>query len=363
MRRATTAVQHEPAARRRTSRVQLGQLVVGDGSPISVQSMTKTRTDDVKATVCQLRRLERAGCELVRLAVPDERAAAALPDIRKRVGLPLVADIHFDYQLALAAIDAGFDKVRINPGNIGAAWKVREIVKTAAGSGTAIRVGVNAGSIARSVLRQHRHPTVAAMVESMAVCLEPFEKLRFKNIVLSAKSTDVPETIAVYRELSQRWRYPLHLGLTEAGPPFEGAIRSAAALSVLLLEGIGDTIRVSLTGDPVQEVVAGYELLGALGLRRRGPLVYSCPTCGRTGINVSRLTREVKRALRECVKPLKIAVMGCVVNGPGEAREADFGIAGGRGRGIVFAQGRVVRTCAEDELVTSLLREIRKLSR
>jgi (E)-4-hydroxy-3-methylbut-2-enyl-diphosphate synthase len=201
------------------------------------------------------------------------------------------------------------------------------------------------------------------MVESMAVCLEPFEKLRFRNIVLSAKSTDVPETIAVYRELSRHWSYPLHLGLTEAGPPFEGAIRSAAALSVLLLDGIGDTIRISLTGDPVREVAAGYELLGALGLRRRGPLVYSCPTCGRTGINVIGLTRDVKKALREHPEPLKVAVMGCVVNGPGEAREADFGIAGGKGRGIVFAHGRVVKTCAEDELVESLVREVEQSSR
>ncbi len=346
--------------RRKTFRVQAGPLAIGGGSPVSVQSMTKTRTDDFRATVHQIRRLERAGCELVRLAVPDMKAAAALPEIRKRVALPLVADVHFDYRLALAALKAGFDKVRINPGNIGAAWKVRAVVKAANDSGAAIRVGVNAGSIEKSVLRKHGHPTVAAMVESMAVCLEPFEKLRFKNLVLSAKSTNVSETIAVYRELSRSWRYPLHLGLTEAGLPFEGAIRSAAALSVLLLEGIGDTIRISLTGDPVQEVTAAYELLGALDLRRRGPLVYSCPTCGRTGINVVGLTHDVKHALREYREPLKVAVMGCVVNGPGEAREADFGIAGGKGRGIVFAHGRIVKTCTEDDLVEALLREIKK---
>jgi len=363
MPRVKGSVRQASSVRRRTSRMKVGPLVIGGGSPVSVQSMTKTRTDDVRATVRQIRRLERAGCEMVRLAVPDMTAAAALPEIRKRTALPLVADVHFDYRLALAALKAGFDKVRINPGNIGAAWKVREIIDAAKGSGATIRVGVNAGSIEKSVLRKHGHPTVAAMVESMAICLEPFEKLRFGNIVLSAKSTDVPETIAVYRELSRRWRYPLHLGLTEAGPPFEGAIRSAAALSVLLLEGVGDTIRISLTGDPVHEVAAGYELLGALGLRRRGPLVYSCPTCGRTGVNVIGLTREVKLALRDRPEPLKVAVMGCVVNGPGEAREADFGIAGGKGRGIVFAHGRVVKTCAEDELVDSLLREVEKFSR
>jgi len=343
-----------------TARFQGGPLAIGGGAPVSIQSMTKTRTDDVKATVRQIRRLERAGCELVRLAVPDEKAASSLPEIRRRVALPLVADVHFDYRLAVAALKAGFDKVRINPGNIGETWKVEEVIKVANDSGAAIRVGVNAGSIEKSVLRKHQHPTVAAMVESMAACLELFERLGFKNIVLSAKSTDVPETIAVYRELSRKWRYPLHIGLTEAGPPFEGAIRSAAALSVLLLEGIGDTVRVSLTGDPVQEVVAGYELLGALGLRRRGPLVYSCPTCGRTGINVIGLTRQVKEALREHPAPLKVAVMGCVVNGPGEAREADFGIAGGKGRGIVFAHGKVVKACAEDGLVDALLAEIRR---
>jgi (E)-4-hydroxy-3-methylbut-2-enyl-diphosphate synthase len=322
--------------------------------------MTKTRTDDVKATVRQIRRLERAGCEMVRLAVPDAAAAAALPKIRRRIALPLIADIHFDHRLALAAIKAGFDKVRVNPGNIGAAWKIREVIKAAAGSGAAIRVGVNAGSIEKSILRRFGRPSVPAMVAGMAHCLEPFEQAGFKALVLSAKTTDVRETIAVYRELSKRWPHPLHLGLTEAGPPFEGAIRSAAALAVLLLEGIGDTIRISLTGDPVQEAEAGYELLGALDLRRRGPLVYSCPTCGRTGIDVIGLTRKVKAALRAHPEPLKVAVMGCVVNGPGEAREADFGIAGGRGRGIVFAHGRVVKTCAEDELVDTLVREVRK---
>jgi (E)-4-hydroxy-3-methylbut-2-enyl-diphosphate synthase len=322
--------------------------------------MTKTRTDDVPRTVRQVRRLERAGCEVVRIAVPDAAAAAALPEIRRRVSLPIVADVHFDHRLALAALEAGFEKVRINPGNIGAAWKVREIIKKAMDTGAAIRVGVNAGSIEKSILRKHRHPTIVAMIESMARCLEPFERMRFKNIVLSAKSTDVRDTIVVYRELSRRWRYPLHLGLTEAGPPFEGLIRSAATLSVLLLEGIGDTIRISLTGDPVQEVRAAYELLSALGLRRRGPLVYSCPTCGRTGIDVTDLTRRVKRALREHPEPIKVAVMGCVVNGPGEAREVDFGIAGGKGRGIIFAHGKVVKTCREDELVEALLREVRK---
>jgi (E)-4-hydroxy-3-methylbut-2-enyl-diphosphate synthase len=321
--------------------------------------MTKTRTDDVAATVRQIRRLERAGCELVRLAVPDRKAVPALAEIRRRVSIPLVADIHFDHRLALAALAAGFDKVRINPGNIGSIARVKEVIRAAADCGAAIRVGVNAGSIPGSILKSHGHPTVAAMVESMAQSLEPFEALGFRNIVLSAKSTSIPDTIAVYRALSRRWRYPLHLGLTEAGLPFEGAIRSAAALSVLLSEGIGDTIRVSLTGDPVLEAAAAWELLSGLGLRRRGPTVFSCPTCGRTGIEVGRMTRAVTRALAGMTEPLKVAVMGCVVNGPGEAREADFGIAGGRGRGVVFAGGRVVRTCPEKDLVKVLLATIR----
>ncbi|HDQ99822.1 MAG TPA: flavodoxin-dependent (E)-4-hydroxy-3-methylbut-2-enyl-diphosphate synthase [candidate division WOR-3 bacterium] len=349
--------------RRATRPVRVGGLVIGGGAPVAVQSMTNTRTDDVAATVRQTRSLARAGCELVRIAVPDAAAAAALPEIRARLKLPLCADVHFDHRLALAAIRAGFDKVRINPGNIGAgartgrarSARVCEVIRAAADAGTAIRVGVNAGSIDR---RFARRPTVAAMVASMAECLAPFEALGFRALVLSAKASGVPETVAAYRELSRRWRWPLHLGLTEAGLPFEGAIRSTAALGALLAEGIGDTVRVSLTGDPVREVEAAWELLAALGLRRRGPLVYACPTCGRTGIDVARLAREVKRALAGCREPLKIAVMGCVVNGPGEARAADYGIAGGRGRGAVFARGRVLRTVPADRLVRELLRAI-----
>jgi (E)-4-hydroxy-3-methylbut-2-enyl-diphosphate synthase len=348
--------------RRRTIVVPVGPLVIGGSAPVAVQSMTKTRTDNVKATVNQIRRLQRAGCELVRLAVPDQAAARALPAIRKSVTLPLAADIHFDYRLALAAIEAGFDKVRINPGNIGATWKVEEVIRAAADKGAAIRVGVNAGSVEKSALAKHGHPTVAAMVESMDRCLEPFEKLGFAKLVLSAKSTSVPDTIAVYRQLSRRWRYPLHLGLTEAGLPFEGAVRSAAALSVLLLEGIGDTVRVSLTGDPVQEVQAAWTLLAALGLRQHGPTIYSCPTCGRTRTGVTKLTRDVTRAVSGLTKPYKIAVMGCIVNGPGEAREADFGIACGAGRGVVFSHGKVIKTCNEDRLVDALVEEVRRTS-
>lgn len=339
--------------------VRIGRLTIGGGAPVAVQSMTSTPTADVRTTLRQIRRLERAGCEIVRLAVPDPKAAAALPEIRRRTELPLVADIHFDYRLALAAIRAGFDKIRINPGNIGAAWKVKEIIRAAADAGAAIRVGVNAGSVARPILRKHGGPTPAALLDSLAECLAPFEQLGFRSLVLSAKTTSGPDAIAVARGIARRWRWPRHLGLTEAGLPFEGAVRSAAVIGVLLAEGIGDTIRISLAGDPLPEVAAAYELLAALGIRQRGPRIYACPTCARTGIDVAGLARRLQSCLRQETRPLKIAVMGCVVNGPGEAREADFGIAGGKGRGVVFSRGRLVRTCREADLVSELLRLIR----
>ena len=342
----------------RTYAVNVGGLVIGGGAPVAVQSMTKTRTDDVRATVRQIRVLAAAGCELVRVAVPDAAAAQALPDIRRRSSLPLCADVHFDHRLALAAIGAGFDKVRINPGNIGSAHKVKEVIRAAADAGAAIRVGVNAGSLERSALRRHRHPTPEAMCESLEKSLEPFEQLGFRAVVLSAKTTSVADTIAVYRKLAGTFRYPLHLGLTEAGLPFEGAIRSTAALAPLLLAGIGDTIRVSLTGDPLLEVKAAWELLAALGLRQRGPAVYACPTCGRTRVDLVRLAKRVKAALAGRREPLRVAVMGCVVNGPGEAREADFGVACGKGRGAVFAHGKVLKTCPEEVLVGELLAAI-----
>jgi (E)-4-hydroxy-3-methylbut-2-enyl-diphosphate synthase len=345
---------------RKTIPVKVGNLIIGGGAPVRVQSMTKTRTDDVRATLRQIQRLKRAGCELVRIAVPDEKSAAALPSIRERTDLPLIADIHFNHSLALLSIRAGCDKIRINPGNIGARWKVEEIIRAAADNGVAIRIGVNSGSIPKEILARYRHPGVSALITAMELALEPFARLNFKALVLSVKTTRAEDLIAANLELSKRYPYPLHLGLTEAGPPFEGAVRSAAALSPLLRAGIGDTIRISLTGDPVLEVCAGYELLAALGLRSVGPMIYSCPGCGRTRVDISRLARDVQRALRRAgvQVPMKIAVMGCVVNGPGEAREADVGIAGGRGRGAIFVKGRVVRTVPESQLVTALLAEI-----
>ncbi len=345
--------------RGKTVAVRVGDILIGGGAPVRVQSMTKTRTDDVRATVRQIKRLVRAGCELVRMAVPDEAAARALPEIRRQVKVPLIADIHFNYRLALAAIEAGFDKVRINPGNIGARWRVEEIIRAAADKGVAVRVGVNSGSLPKGLPAGTAQERVSSLLRAMEMALEPFERLGFKSVVLSAKTTEVPELIAVYHELSRWYNYPLHLGLTEAGTRWEGVIRSAAGLSPLLCAGIGDTIRISLTDDPVWEVIAGYELLAVLGLRRKGPMVYSCPGCGRTMVDINRLVLETKRALKGITAHLKVAVMGCVVNGPGEAKQADFGIAGGRNRGVIFARGRVVKTVSEKRLVPELIRVIR----
>lgn len=322
--------------------------------------MTKTRTEDVRATVRAIRRLMVAGCELVRVAVPNQTAASALPEIRVRVAVPLVADIHFDYRLALAAINAGFEKIRINPGNIGSVHRVEEIIRAARDRGVAIRIGVNAGSLPKKILARYRHPEVRALVDAMGEAIEPFERLKFKSLILSAKTTVLEDLIAVNEELARLFPYPLHLGLTEAGPPFAGAIRSAAALAPLLRQGIGDTIRISLTGDPVLEVVAAYELLAVLNLRQIGPVIYSCPGCGRTKIDIVRLSRQVEKNLQGITTPIKVAVMGCVVNGPGEAREADFGIAGGQGKGVIFVKGRVVRTAPESELVAALRDEIER---
>ncbi len=338
--------------------VQVRDIVIGAGAPVRAQSRTQARPDAVRATVRQIRRLAGAGCELVRIAVPDQNAASALPAIRQRTNLPLVADIHFDHRLALAAIKAGFDKIRINPGNIGSKEKVGEIIRAAKDAGVAIRIGVNSGSIPKDILARYRHPSPPALLAAIARALEVFEKLDFHNIVLSAKTTSVRDLITVNEMLARTYPYPVHLGLTESGSPFVGGIRSAAALAPLLLQGIGDTIRISLTGDPVLEVIAGYELLAALGLRQSRPLVYSCPGCGRTRVNINRLARAVEKGLKGIKAPIKVAVMGCVVNGPGEAQEADFGIACGQGRGALFVKGKVLRSYPEDQLVAALLKEI-----
>jgi (E)-4-hydroxy-3-methylbut-2-enyl-diphosphate synthase len=346
--------------RHKTRAVRIGSKTIGEGAPIAVQSMTKTRTEDVRVTVRQIRRLERAGCEIIRCAAPNLEAAQALSEIKKRISIPLVADIHFDHKLALASIKAGADKVRINPGNIGEAWKVEEVIKAAADKGIPIRVGINSGSLPKGILRKFGKPTPAAICATLDEALKPFRKLGFEQIVISAKTSGVSSTIEAYQAIAERCDYPLHLGLTESGLPFEGAIRSAAALAVLLNQGIGDTIRISLTGDPVLEVKAAYELLQSLGLRQHGPTLISCPTCGRCQIDLPAITRQVKKELDKLGGGVTIcvAVMGCTVNGPGEAREADYGIACGRKSGVLFERGKVVKTCPEKNLVRELLKPI-----
>jgi (E)-4-hydroxy-3-methylbut-2-enyl-diphosphate synthase len=347
--------------RKRTKKVWAGDVPIGGGAPISVQSMTKTDTRDVPATVRQIRRLERAGCEIIRVAVLDKGAASVLPKIKKAIKIPLVADIQFDYRLALKAIDAGVDKLRINPGNIGADWKVREVVKAAQQKKIPIRVGVNAGSLPRDLRRKHRGATPTALVEAALGQIKILEDLNFDKIVIALKAFDVPTTVEAYKLMSGKREYPLHVGITEAGLPLAGSIRSALGIGILLASGIGDTIRVSLTGDPVQEVVVGYEILKALNLREHGPIIISCPTCGRCEIDIISMTKKVERAVRDIHAPLKIAVMGCVVNGPGEARDADVGVAGGKGYGLIFRRGKAVGKAKEKDLVEALLNMIHDL--
>ncbi|MFH1007797.1 MAG: flavodoxin-dependent (E)-4-hydroxy-3-methylbut-2-enyl-diphosphate synthase [Candidatus Latescibacterota bacterium] len=346
--------------RQGTRQILVGNVPVGGGAPVSVQSMTNTDTRDVAATVGQIQALERAGCEMIRVAVPDETAAAALSEIKRAISIPLVADIHFSARLALAAIEAGVDKLRINPGNIGGREKVERVVRAAQERGIPIRVGVNAGSLEKDLLEKYGSPSAEAMVESALGHVRILEALGFEDIVISLKSSDIPLSLAAYRLISEKVTYPLHVGITEAGTMGTGTIRSAAGIGAILGDGIGDTIRVSLTADPVEEIRVGFEILKALSLRQRGPTIISCPTCGRTEINLIPLAEEVERALREVKEPIRVAVMGCAVNGPGEAREADFGIAGGRGVGVVFRRGEIVRKVKEEALLEALLGEIRE---
>jgi len=347
--------------RRKTKRVWVGKTPLGGGAPISVQSMTKTDTRDVSATLKQIRKLKRAGCEIVRVAVPDREAALALSSIKRETEIPLVADIHFDYRLALKAMEAGVDKLRINPGNIGAEWKVREIVRVAKERRIPIRVGVNAGSLPRDILTKYKHPSPSALVEAALRQVKRLEDLNFDDIVISLKSFDVPTTVEAYRIISRKTNHPLHLGITEAGLPRSGSVRSALGIGILLAEGIGDTIRVSLTGDPVEEVETGYEILKSLNLREHGPTIISCPTCGRCEIDLISLTKKVERKIKNFGAPLKVAVMGCAVNGPGEAKDADVGIAGAKGYGILFRKGKVVGKVKEKDMVDALLKLVCEL--
>lgn len=341
--------------RRRTRKIVLGGVGIGGDSPVSVQSMTKTDTRDAAATVAQIRTLESAGCELVRCAVPDRDAALTLGRIRDSVSIPVIADIHFDWKLALEAIAQGVDGLRINPGNIGARWRVQELVKAAKERAIPIRIGVNAGSLERELLRKYGHPTAEALVESAEGHIRILEDLDFSDIKVSLKASSVTKTVEAYRLFSKRHDYPLHIGISEAGPSYTGIIKSAVGLGILLSEGIGDTVRVSLTAPPEDEVRTAYEILKSLGLRQRGPDIISCPTCGRCQIDLQPLALRVEETLRSMNRPIRVAVMGCAVNGPGEAKEADFGIAAGKGIGLVFCRGEVVRRVREEELLDALM--------
>ncbi len=349
--------------RKRTAPVRIGKITVGGNAPLSVQSMTNTKTDDVAATVAQIGRLTAAGCDIVRVAVPDMAAAEALAAIKAAVGdVPIVADIHFDHRLALAALERGVDALRLNPGNIGDPDHVSAVVKAAKKRRVPIRIGVNAGSLDKALLAKHGgHATAAAMVESALGHIRILEKMDFYDIKVSLKAHDVPLTLEAYRLMSRAVDYPLHLGITEAGTVNTGIIRSAVGIGALLAEGIGDTVRVSLTGDPAEEVRVANEILKSLGLREYGPTLVSCPTCGRTEIDLVSVAAAVEERLKTISKPLKVAVMGCVVNGPGEAREADIGVAGGKGQGLIFRKGEILRKVPEDQLIAALFAEIDKL--
>jgi (E)-4-hydroxy-3-methylbut-2-enyl-diphosphate synthase len=336
----------------------VGPVAIGGGAPVCVQSMTTTDTRNAKATLAQIRRLVRAGCEIIRVAVPDEAAAAALPAIVKGSAIPLIADIHFNYRLALSAIAAGVHGIRINPGNIGGRQRLAEVVKQAKEHNLVIRVGVNAGSLEKDLLKKYGHPVAEALAESALRNVRLVEDMDFSRIKISLKSSDVLTTVHAYRLLSKQTRHPLHIGVTEAGTAFSGTIKSALGLGILLAEGIGDTLRVSLSADPVQEVRVAYELLKCLGIRRRGPELISCPTCGRRQIDVISIARQVEKKLADFPLPIKIAVMGCEVNGPGEAQEADIGIAGSRNVGVIFKKGKIVRKCSKDRLMDEFMNEI-----
>lgn len=344
--------------RKKTRQIHIGSVAIGGGAPISVQSMTNTKTTDTEATVQQIKALAAAGCDIVRLAVPDMAAAENLGNIIKEVKVPLVADIHFDYKLALEAIRQGISGLRLNPGNIGGEEKVRAVVQEAKAHGIPIRIGVNAGSLDKKILEKHGGVTPEGLVESALQHVRILEQQGFYDMKISLKAHDVPMTLAAYRLMSEKVDYPLHLGITEAGTPNTGIIKSAVGIGSLLAEGIGDTFRISLTGDPVVEVKVANEILKALGLKEYGPTLVACPTCGRTSIDLPAIAAQVEKKLESITEPIEVAVMGCVVNGPGEARGADVGIAGGKGEGLVFRKGEIVRKVPESELVTELFKEI-----
>lgn len=344
--------------RKKTRRIYIGNVAIGDGAPISVQSMTNTKTTDTEATVAQINALQAAGCDIVRLAVPDMEAAQNLGNIIAKVKVPLVADIHFDYRLALEAINQGISALRLNPGNIGSAERVRAVVKEAKAHHIPIRIGVNAGSLDKTLLEKYGGVTAEALVESALQHVRILEQQGFYDMKISLKAHDVPLTLEAYQLMSEKVDYPLHLGITEAGTARTGMIKSAVGIGALLAQGIGDTFRISLTGDPVVEVKVANEILKSLGMREYGPTLISCPTCGRTCIDLAGIAEQVEERLSDIKEPISVAVMGCVVNGPGEARGADVGIAGGNGVGLVFRKGEIIRKVDEKDLVDELFKEI-----
>jgi (E)-4-hydroxy-3-methylbut-2-enyl-diphosphate synthase len=350
--------------RRTTRQISLGTVKVGGGSPITVQSMTKTDTRDIQATVEEIKRLELAGCDMVRLAVPDMDAARALGAIKNQVAIPIISDIHFDYRLALEAIDQGVDGMRVNPGNIGSRAKIKAVVDAVKERNIPIRIGVNSGSLEKDILKKFGSPKAEALAESALRHVQILEDMDFRDIKISVKSTDVMKMIESYRIIAEKTDYPLHLGVTEAGTIKMGTIKSSVGIGTLLAEGIGDTIRVSLTGDPVEEVSVGIDILRSLGLRKNGVEIVSCPGCGRLEIDLMKLVREAELRISniDLERPVKVAILGCVVNGPGEASEADIGIAGGRGKGMLYKEGRLVRSFKESQLVDELVKELEKFA-
>ncbi|MEG0779731.1 MAG: flavodoxin-dependent (E)-4-hydroxy-3-methylbut-2-enyl-diphosphate synthase [Oscillospiraceae bacterium] len=348
-------------SRTMTRQISVGGVLVGGGAPVSIQSMCNTKTEDVAATVEQIHRLEAAGCEIVRVAIPTQAAAEAVGEITKRIQIPLVADIHFNYRYALTCAERGISKIRINPGNIGGMENVRAVAESCRARHIPIRIGVNGGSLEKELLAKYGGVTAEALVESALGHVALLNRFDFEDICISVKCSDVPLTIAAYRLLAERCDYPLHLGVTEAGTPSMGMIKSAMGIGGLLCLGIGDTLRVTLTADPVEEIVAAKKILAAAGLRKSGVNLIACPTCGRTRIDLIPIAEEVERRLADCQKNITVAVMGCAVNGPGEAAAADIGIAGGDGEGLLFSKGKVLYKVPQDKLVDALMAEIDKL--
>lgn len=344
-----------------TKQVKVGNVLVGGGAPVSIQSMLNIPASDIENSVKQAVRLEEAGCEIIRIAIPNMEAVRLIPALKENVKMPVVADIHFDYKLAIESVAAGVDKIRINPGNIGGTDRVKAVVDACKPKEIPIRIGVNSGSVEKEILAKYGSPTAEALCESALYHASLLERLDYTNIVLSMKSSNVKTMVDAYKLAAQKCNYPLHLGVTEAGTERMGIIKSSAGLGALLLQGIGDTIRVSLTADPVKEIYAAKDILKALDIRKDGVQFVSCPTCGRTKIDLISIATEVENRLRDCNKNIKVAVMGCAVNGPGEAKEADIGIAGGNGVGLIFKKGEIIRKVPEDKLIEELIKEVEKL--